>query len=75
MYRRIKYIEGKSSKPSTTFVTQQTNSITREIIENISLEKVIIAENLKEYHHTEGAWPLLDDPWMYLDIGDFDKGP
>ena len=41
----------------------------------IPQEKVIIAENLKKYHQTEGACPLLDDPCMYLDIRVFNEGP
>ena len=40
-------------KPGTNFVTQQqTNGIKLEITDKISPEKVIIAENLKKYHHT-----------------------
>ena len=39
------------------------------------MEKVIISENLKKYHQTKGAFPLLDDPLLYLDIGDFGDSP
>ena len=74
--RRIKYIEGKFSKPGTTLVTQQqTHSSTLEITDKIPLEKVIIEENLEKYHHNEGAFPLLDDPWLYIDIGYFVEVP
>ena len=61
--RLIKYIKEKFSKPGTTLVTQQQNDgRTLEITDKITLEKIIIEENLKKYHHTKGACPLLDDP-------------
>ena len=61
--RRIKYIGGKFRKPGTTLVTQQKpDGRTLEISDKIPLEKIIIEENLKKYHQTEGAFPLLDDP-------------
>ena len=54
--RQIKYIEVKFRKLGTTFVTkQQTYSSTLKITDKIPLEKVIISENLKTYHQTEGA--------------------
>ena len=54
--RRIKNIEGKFRKPGTTVVIQlQTNGRTLEITYKIPLEKVIIEENLKNYHQTKGA--------------------
>ena len=30
---------------------------------------------MKKYHQTKGAFLLLDDPWLYLDIGDFVEVP
>ena len=61
--RRIKYTEGKFRKPGNTLVNQQQNNIsTLEITDKILLEKVILAENLKKYHHTKGDCPLLDNP-------------
>ena len=46
--RRIKYTKVKSKKPGTTFVTkQQTDGSRLEITDKISLENVIVAENLK----------------------------
>ena len=73
--RRIKYIEDKLRKPGNTLVTQQqTNGITLTITDKTPLEKVIIVENMKEYHHNEGAFSLLDDPRLYLDIRAFDEG-
>ena len=53
---------------------QQNGSSTLKITENIPPERVIIAENLKKYHQTEGACPLLNDPRLYLDIGAFGEG-
>ena len=74
--RQIKYVEVKFRKPHTNLVNQQqTNVSTLERTDKIPLEKVTIEENLEEYHHTEGSCPLLDDPWLYLDIGDFGEGP
>ena len=34
-----------------------------------------MAENVKNYHQTKVAYSVLDDPQLYLDIGDFDEGP
>ena len=60
----------------TNFVTpQQTNFSTLKSTYKTSPEKVIIAENVKKYHQIEGAFPLLDDTMLYLDIGDFGEGP
>ena len=62
-------------EPGTTLVTQQqTNGSTLEIIDKIPLEKVIIEENLKKYHQTKGAGPLLNDPLLYIYIGAFGEG-
>ena len=30
---------------------------------------------MKKYHQTKRAYQLLDEPWLYLDIGDFGEGP
>ena len=30
---------------------------------------------MKKYHHTKGAFPLFDDPRLYLNISDFGEGP
>ena len=30
---------------------------------------------MKKYHHTKGAWPLLDDPCLYSDIGALGEVP
>ena len=63
MDRWIKYIDGKFRKSVTTFVTQQkTESSTLEITIKTPLEKVIIAENVKNYHQTKLSCPLLDNP-------------
>ena len=48
MVRGIKYIEGKSIKSCTNFVTQkQTYGSTLEITDKTPLEKVIMEENVK----------------------------
>ena len=49
--------------------------MTLELTDKIPLEKVIIEENLKRYHQTEGACPLLHDTRFYRDIGAFEKSP
>ena len=70
--RWIKYIEGRFSKSGTTLVhQQQTKGRILEITNKMQLEKVIIKENLKKYHQTEGACPLLNDTRLYIDIGTF----
>ena len=71
-----KYTEGKSRKPGTTLVTQQqTDGRTTEITDKIQLEKVIVEEKLKKYHQTKGACPLLDESWIFRNIGAFGEGP
>ena len=73
--RRIKCIKGKFRKPGTTLVTkQQTDGSILEIIDKPPLKKVIIEENLKNYHQAEGALPLFDDPSLYRYIGAFVEG-
>ena len=73
---RIKYIKGKFSKPGNILVTQQqTDGSTLETTYKIPLEKIIIEENLKKYHHTKVYLPLLDDLWLYQYIGDFGEVP
>ena len=73
--RRIKYIEGKSRKPGTTLVTlQKIDDSTLEITDKIPPVNIIIAEQIKVFHQTKAALPLLDDPWLYLDIGYLGEG-
>ena len=63
----IKYIEVKFCKSDTTFATQQTtDGITLEITDKTPLEEVIIEDNVKKYHQTKGAFPLIDYPPFVL---------
>ena len=32
-------------------------------------------ENTKKFHQTEGSGPLIDDPRLYLDLGQYRHGP
>ena len=65
----IKYTEGKFGNLYTTLVTQQqTDGITLEITNKMPLKKVIIAKKKENYHQTEEPCPLINDPWLYLDI-------
>ena len=64
--RKIKYTKGNFIKSGTNFSTQhQTNINTLEITDKAPLEKVILSENLKEYHQTKRACPLLYNPRLY----------
>ena len=54
--RWIKYIEDRFRKPGTTFITQQkTYGSTLVIPDKTLLEKVVIGENVKTFHHSEEA--------------------
>ena len=74
LHRRIRYITGKGTTGSTTFVTVQHRGHTREITERKELEKAIITENLIKYHQTENSCPLLQENVLNL-IGKLGDGP
>ena len=74
LHRRVRYITGKGTTGSTTFVTIQHRGKTKEITERKELEKAIITENLIKYHQTEDSCPLLQDNVLEL-IGKLGDGP
>jgi hypothetical protein len=74
LHRRVRYITGKGTTGSTTFVTVQKQGQITEITERKELERAIITENLIKYHQTEDACPLLQDDMLEL-IGTLGDGP
>ena len=74
LHRRVRFITGKGTTGSTTFVTITSGNQTREITERKELEKAIITENLVKYHQTEESCPLLQDNVLDL-IGKLGDGP
>ena len=70
----IKYVEKKLKKTSTTFVTKQmADGTVMEYTDKATLEKEIIAENLKKYHQMEDSCPLFEQP-LHCEIGPLGNG-
>jgi hypothetical protein len=74
LHRRVRYITGKGTTGSTTFVTVQREGRTTKITERKELERAIITENLIKYHQTEDTCPLLQPDVLEL-ISTLGDGP
>ena len=67
VFSRVRFIEGKRSTRSTSFVTRvNANDEVEEITSQVELEQAIIKENLIKYHQTEKVCPLLQEPLKSL---------
>ena len=74
-HRRIKFIEKKLEKTSTTCVTKKMgDGSVKEFTDKVELEKAIISENIKKYHQTEATCPLFN-PMIYKEIGPIGTSP
>ena len=75
LFRNIRFMEEKLTAGSTTQVTiSSPEGRTIELTQREEVEKVVMAENERKFHQTEGGSQLLSDRFV-RDIGKFGDGP